>query len=613
MSTSVVNNMLFTFSALIYSVLIFVVFFNKKKVQTLENKIYTFILIAVVVQLFISMFIFAIKVPLISLILRKIHHSLFLIIGFTLTYYFMVSVSDKSKGYVDFKENENRNYFIKLLKKIAIATGVSVLILLFLPYESVGGLYVESKGIAPLYCYAVFGILIAYWFYLLYSTKNKEQQKQFIPVIISIVFGAFGAVAQIFLPSIYITNSVVALAIDFIFFTIGNPDMKMIEELNMAKEGADRANKAKSDFLSSMSHEIRTPLNAIVGFSESLFEEEMSADNKSDVTVINNSAVNLLEIVNGILDISKIDAGKLEITKRDYILNKAINDVTIASKKYMEGKSLDLRINVNEDLPQVLNGDVVKFKSIITNLLTNAIKYTESGIISLNVDGIVKNSNCRLIISVEDSGIGMSKSVVDNLFDSYQQSVVDKASAPRGTGLGVAVTKKLIELMGGKIHVRSAEGVGTVFIFALDQGIIAKTSNEVEGLFNEELQIYDLTGKKVMVVDDNGVNLKVAKRLLKEYKVEVDLKQSGQECIDAVKLGEKYDLIMMDDFMPIMNGAQTLEGLKQIGGFNIPVIALTANNESNSKEKYLSLGFNGYLAKPISKEELNKVLKEYLT
>jgi CheY-like chemotaxis protein len=167
--------------------------------------------------------------------------------------------------------------------------------------------------------------------------------------------------------------------------------------------------------------------------------------------------------------------------------------------------------------------------------------------------------------------------------------------------------------MGGKIHVRSAEGVGTSFIFALDQRIIAKTSNEVEGLYSDELKIFDLTGKKVMVVDDNGVNLKVAKRLLKEYKLDVDLKQSGQECIDSIKLGEKYDLIMMDDFMPVMNGSQTLNNLKQIGGFDTPVIALTANNESSSKDKYMSLGFNGYLAKPIAKEELNKTLKEFLT
>ena len=612
MEVEIANSMLFTFSAFLYSILIYIVFISKKKVKTFENVIYTIILTAVVLLLFVNLILFLITSPTFSLIIRKINQALLLFIGFSLSYYFIASTSKKNMGYVSIKENENKDYFLKIAKTTGIMCGSAIFISLFLPYTDVDGLYIEAKGIGALYTYSVFAILIIYWFYLLFKA-DKNKQKQFIPIIFSIIVGALGTFLQLAIPNLYIINAVVALGIDFVFFSIGNPDLRMIEELNMAKDGADRANKAKSDFLSSMSHEIRTPLNAIVGFSESLFEEELDATSKEDVNIINSSAISLLEIVNGILDISKMDAGKLEVTNRDYILNKMINDVTIASKKYIEGKKLDLKINVSEELPQVLNGDVVKLKSIITNLLTNAIKYTNEGTIILNVDGIIKNNNCRLIIYVEDSGIGMNKQTIENLFTSYQQSITDKSAAPKGTGLGVAVTKKLVELMGGKIHVRSAEGIGSSFIFALDQKIIAKTSNEVEGLYTDELKIFDLTGNRVMVVDDNGVNLKVAKRLLKEYKLDVDLKQSGQECIDSIKLGEKYDLIMMDDFMPVMNGTQTLNGLKEIGGFNTPVIALTANNESSSKDKYMSLGFNGYLAKPIAKEELNKTLKEFLT
>jgi CheY-like chemotaxis protein len=384
----------------------------------------------------------------------------------------------------------------------------------------------------------------------------------------------------------------------------------MIEELNITKESADRANKAKSDFLSSMSHEIRTPLNAIVGFSEALSEEEMRPDEKEEVNIITTSAINLLEIVNGILDISKIDAGKLEITNKDYILNNLINDALITAKRYVGDKKLDFKVDVDSTLPQVLNGDIVKIKSILTNLLINSVKYTESGNIYIGVDGKVVNDKCKLIINIEDSGKGIEASALPNLFTSYQLG--DKTDGFDGSGLGVAVTKKLVELMGGKIHVKSAVGVGTSFIFTLEQNIIAKTSNEVEGIFAEELSIFDATGKKILVVDDNGVNLKVAKRLLKDYKVEVDLANSGKECLEKINSGNVYDLIMMYDFMPEMDGASTLSNLKLINGFNTPVVALTANNESGSRDKYISLGFNNYLPKPIAKEELNKILKEFL-
>jgi CheY-like chemotaxis protein/anti-sigma regulatory factor (Ser/Thr protein kinase) len=306
-----------------------------------------------------------------------------------------------------------------------------------------------------------------------------------------------------------------------------------------------------------------------------------------------------------------MDANKLEITNKEYILNNLINDSVITAKRFLGDKKLDFKIEVNKDLPQVLNGDIVKLKNIITNLLINSVKYTDEGFVSINVDGVVKDNSCRLIIIIEDSGKGIEEEALPNLFTSYQLG--DRAEGFDGSGLGVAVTKRLIELMGGKIHVKSKVGVGTSFIFALEQETIAKTSNEVEGIFVEELQLFDASGKRVLVVDDNGVNLKVAKRLLKDYKMDVDLANSGKECLEKITTGEKYDLIMMDDFMPEMDGEQTLNNLKQLNGFNTPVIALTANNESGSKEKYMSLGFNNYLSKPISKEELNKILKEFLS
>ena len=524
-------------------------------------------------------------------------------------YYFLVVVSKKNQGYVSIKDNSKKEYFMKMLYIVGGIGLVASSLIFILPYNPVNGLYITAKGPAATYGYSVFGILIAILFVLFFRADKKETRKQFIPVALSVVLVAFFTVLQMFLPNLRVTTSVAALAVSFIYFVMVNPDLNLIEELNIAKESAERADKAKSEFLSNMTHEIRTPLNAIVGFSEALAEEEMSSENKEDVEIINTSAVNLLEIVNGILDISKIDSGKLEITKSMYILNKMVNEVIVLVNKRKEDKNIDIKVNVNKDLPQVLNGDAIKIKNILISLLSNSVKYTEAGTIYIDVDGYVKDDKCRLIINIEDSGKGIKEETLSTLFTSYELGGSD--GNIEGSGLGVALTKKLTELMGGKIHVKSKEGVGTSFLVALEQEVIAKTSNEVEGIYAEELKIFDLTGKRILVVDDNGVNLKVAKRLLKEYKIDVELCESGMEAIERIK-NEKFDLIMMDDFMPVMDGPTTLANLKQIEGFNIPVIALTANNESDSKQKYMSLGFNNYLAKPISKEELNKTLKEFL-
>ena len=413
--------------------------------------------------------------------------------------------------------------------------------------------------------------------------------------------------AELIVPSLYITGAVTALSTAVIFLTIGNPDIGRIEELNIARDSALRANQVKSEFLSSISHEIRTPLNAIVGFSESLVEEEMNEQAKNDVNIIRSSAVNLLEI----LDISKLDANKLEVVEQEYVLSKVVNEIIASTRSYMGNKNVNFVVKYNDKLPQVLIGDITKFKNITNNILTNAVKYTTSGKIVLNIDGIVNDNKntCRLLVTIEDTGMGMSEEVLADLFANYQQSD-DKLS---GSGLGVAVTKKLVELLGGRIKVVSKVGSGTTFTYGIDQKIMAFESNEAEDIYLEDLQLFDATGKKIMIVDDNLLNLKVAKKMVLEYNAEVDIFQSGKECLEKINSGEHYDMIMMDDFMPEMNGKQTLDNLKQIQGFNLPVIALTANNDSNSKEKYESEGFNDYLSKPIVKEELNIIMKKYLS
>ena len=398
------------------------------------------------------------------------------------------------------------------------------------------------------------------------------------------------------------------------YHTIENPDVKMIKQLEVAKEQADKANHAKSEFLSSMSHEIRTPLNAIMGFSNGLLEEEINDAAKSDVKNIIMASENLLELVNGILDISKIEANKLEIIETPYNFKDMFDELVLLTKARLGDKPLDFKYSYDKNIPEYLYGDAIRLKQVIINLLTNAVKYTNSGYMMLNISGKIKEDKVKLVITVQDSGIGIKKENIDKLFSKFDRLGVEKETSVEGTGLGLAITKKLVELMHGNINVQSEYGSGSKFIIRVDQNILK--GKELEDAKNKKPvqteQIIDAHGKKVLVVDDNLLNIKVAERLLAKYNVTLECVMSGQECLNKVNEG-KYDLILLDDMMPKMTGGETFIKLKEIEGFNTPVVILTANAITGMREKYLSDGFDDYLAKPIEQLELNRVIKKYLS
>lgn len=497
-------------------------------------------------------------------------------------------------------------------KRLWLFNGIVFLLALFLPVE-----IINSNGImdstGPL-TYLGFVIAALYIVMMLYVllTSSKEKKKlnknKYIPFYFLIGLLIVVAILRLVIPSINFISILLSLIDLIMIFTIENPDLKMIEALNVAKDQAEKANQAKTDFLSSMSHEIRTPLNAIVGFS-SCIEDAKTLDeakeNAKDVVTASNT---LLEIVNGILDISKIEAGKMEITNANYQAYDTFKELGKLMIPRATERGLDLQIHIAEDIPKTLYGDAANVKKVITNILSNAVKYTKKGYVKYDVSCVKNGDICRIIVSVEDTGRGIKPENIDKLFNKFERLDEDRNTTVEGTGLGLAITKQLVEMMGGKIIVQSVYGSGSKFTIILNQKIVSE-GEKITVINENESGTISLLGKRVLVVDDNMLNLKVAGKILEKYNPkEIINVSSGFECIDKIKSGEQFDLILMDDMMPKMSGTETLAKLKEIPGFQTPVVALTANAINGMREKYLSAGFNDYLAKPIEKEPLEKLL-----
>ena len=607
----------FPISALVYTIIVFIVHFSKKRISLFENNFLMSLMGLNLIGLFLELSCYYVVIntnasSFLEIFILKSYVAYIVTFNFTLNIYLLI-LTHKEYGKKEFIAFEKFKKYLLLSIVPFIIIIISTYILPLHIYAEGGYYYTFGPSVDLLVWVSVLQMFI--WMKRsitsIWRNNNKSRQQYAILVAI-LLFGIVGSLTQFVDKRILIITSMHSLVLIIMYFTIENPDMKLIAQLNEAKSQAEKANSAKTDFLSSMSHEIRTPLNAIVGFSQALSEEDLPNAAQEEVKDIISASESLLDIVNGILDISKIEANKLEIIDKEYSFKKIFDELVALTKARMGDKPLDFRYSYDNTIPDVLYGDNVRVKQVILNLLTNSVKYTKHGFVDFKVNSIIKDDVCRLIISVEDSGIGIKKENIEKLFTKFER-FDEKNTTIEGTGLGLAITKKLVNLMNGKIVVQSVYGKGSRFTIAIDQKIVkGKTLEDIGQKLTDEFVEIDATGYRILVVDDNKLNLKVATRLLTGYKAEIVTIDSGFECIDRINNGEKFDLILMDDMMPKMSGVETIHKLHENPDYNIPTIALTANAIEGMKEKYLSEGFDDYLSKPIDKLELNNVINKYL-
>ena len=478
------------------------------------------------------------------------------------------------------------------------------------------------------YCKTEFYLLIyaVPLYYLIYSSvlliynHRKFVRKQIIAILSFCQLLLIGALLQFIFSDVLLIMFVSTLSLIVILFFLETPDYQKLNntlhELDKAKQEAVKANKAKSEFLSNMSHEIRTPINAVLGLNEMIMRESDNKQITEYAANIQSAGRTLLSIINDILDLSKIESGKMEIVPVEYDVSSLVNDIVNMVKIRAEKKNLKFIPEIDEKIPSVLYGDDVRLRQIITNILTNAVKYTHEGHVRLRMKAIqIEDGILRLEVSVSDTGIGIKEEDMDKLFTSFQRLDQEKNRSIEGTGLGITIVSHLLGMMGSRLIVSSVYGVGSTFSFVVEQKIVnAEPMGDYEKRFKAAVEnagegvLKTAPGARILVVDDNETNLLVARSLLKRTQARIETVTSGNACIESLR-SNIYDIVFLDHMMPEMDGIETLKRIKEEQlGVGTVFVALTANAVHGAKQTYLEAGFDDYLSKPFTGHDIEKCL-----
>jgi PAS domain S-box-containing protein len=461
---------------------------------------------------------------------------------------------------------------------------------------------VKDQGFMPL-VRGVFEIGVPTRFTIIYDTSLatnlnlKNKSKSYLEVTISPVKNVEGKVTNAIIQHLDIT------------------ELKHLEnDLREAKRVAESANRAKSEFLANMSHEIRTPMNGLLGMAQLLEMSELTQEQTGYLAALKTSGKSLLTLINDILDLSKIEAGKITIEPLEFSLNSCINDVVLTQRSLIFQKGLKLELKLDSEIPLLLFGDQLRVRQILLNLLSNAIKFTANGTISISADILEKNDNSvRVQLAISDSGIGISPEAIEKIFNPFEQEDGSTTRRYGGTGLGLTISRRLTEIMGGEITVESRQEVGSCFKVILPFTVVRNSRLE-EMLFQKADYRWEGIPLSILYVEDDEVNILLGTSILKKLGHEVTVAENGRECLEALEQG-KFDIILMDVQMPVMNGEEALLEIRRQENdthLHQPVIAMTAHSLRGEKEHFLDNGFDGYVSKPLGIGELIDEMKRVL-
>lgn len=596
------DNLYFPICAVLINLLVVCVFFSKKRFKSDETKAYSYLIIIALLESLLACTLVVIMniygVPSYIYNMHRLDYILILFWVWALfNYVLIVSVYNNKK-------------IRKTIQKISIIANIAISVYLFFLKVNVineNGI-IDTSGDAVNTLIIVLALYVLAILILVFKTliKNfkKDNIKKFIPLFFLVVLGIASLLIRRIAPEILLISLVASYADLIMFFTIENPDVKMINELNRNKKLLESISEEKSNFLFSMSQDTRRPIDNILEVKKMLENEKDLSEIDRGLKIIENNARGLKNIINNVLDISSISSSKLAVSNETYniysLLNTCIKNV---EKKINSG--VELRTNISKNIPAELYGDSVKFKQVFSSILCNAAKYTKEGYIELNVNEIVKYDVCRLIIEVEDSGCGMTVEKLNELLKSNSDLEDTDLLKLDNLDIDLKLAFKIIKKLGGNINIKSEEKIGSTFTIVLDQKIkVNKDTYYSEYIFNK---------KKVIAVSDKLQTLKELNSLSNNYDIDFLTTMHSSDLIQRVKDNESFDLIILEDNMKPLSGYATLEKIQSIKqGYNIPTVVKLSKDKESIKQHYIEDGFDGYIRESNIEEDFDNMIKKYI-
>ncbi|MBQ8147473.1 MAG: response regulator [Lachnospiraceae bacterium] len=454
-----------------------------------------------------------------------------------------------------------------------------------------------------IYLIMVIRVMIKYW------KQVHPKRKLVITLAMSIEVGVslYQAVSPLALLS---GMGIMLIGLSF-YLLMENPDIRLVDQIKKEKQKAEDANAAKSIFLSQMSHEIRTPMNSIVGMTDVLLRTDLDEEQQEYLSNIKISGNALVTMINDILDISKIEAGKMELTETIYDLHMELDNIRMIIRNRIGEKPIELLYDIDSEIPRILYGDGIRIRQVVINLLNNAVKFTDVGSVQLSLKRVSQTEEyVEILVSIKDTGIGIKEEDLGKLFGAYEQLDRKRNAGKEGSGLGLSISSQIIELMGGKLQVRSEYGTGSEFYFTIRQGVVAEEDYPVEEAEPE----YIAPGARILVVDDDYMNRVVVAKLLEPLELQLEVVDSAKKAIELIQKTE-YNIVFMDHMMPVMDGVEATSIIRELDGEyfgKVPIVALTANAMKEAEQLFMDVGMNDILIKPIEVKKMNQMIRKWL-